>query len=372
MPIDAGDYSIQYASDGPGVLGSGQNGYALTWNDSTSHIAASPLSIYLLSASYTAADVFAKVLALDGSGSGLDADTVRATTPGAFGLTVLGAANLAAAGFGTMATATEASYLLTDGSRTGATIQAQFLSKGVILQRDSALLLSNALLDVRDQTGVSMLSLSRGGTVDGKTDLRLSTDGNVALRMLANYAAWGGNAAFMQFGNDRAFFTATYGVALARFSISSAKTVITSGRYDALPSPINVVDIYNGAGVSTNNIDGLLSLYNTSSGTPVAGFGASLDAYLKSSTTVGQAAGRLTWQWSTATHASRASKGQLSAYYTSTERPTITWGADSSNPLLSFYDVTTPIARQLLATGASHTVDDVITALQALGLVKQS
>ena len=36
-----------------------------------------------------------------------------------------------------------------------------------------------------------------------------------------------------------------------------------------------------------------------------------------------------------------------------------------------FYGVS-PIARAVLATGASHTVDDVITALQNLGLVKQS
>lgn len=38
---------------------------------------------------------------------------------------------------------------------------------------------------------------------------------------------------------------------------------------------------------------------------------------------------------------------------------------------IAFYGVAT-VARQLLATGASHTVDDVITALQTLGLVKQS
>lgn len=38
---------------------------------------------------------------------------------------------------------------------------------------------------------------------------------------------------------------------------------------------------------------------------------------------------------------------------------------------LGFYGVT-PISRATLATGASHTVDDVITALQNLGLVKQS
>jgi hypothetical protein len=38
---------------------------------------------------------------------------------------------------------------------------------------------------------------------------------------------------------------------------------------------------------------------------------------------------------------------------------------------IGFYNVT-PVTRQLLATGAGHTVDDVITALQNLGLLRQS
>jgi hypothetical protein len=107
-------------------------------------------------------------------------------------------------------------------------------------------------------------------------------------------------------------------------------------------------------------------------GTAAAGFGLGIAAQLESSTTNDQDAGRLTWKWATATHASRASQGQLTSYYTSTERPAITWGSDSSVALLSFYDVTTPIARAVLATGAGATVDNVITALQNLGLIKQS
>lgn len=43
----------------------------------------------------------------------------------------------------------------------------------------------------------------------------------------------------------------------------------------------------------------------------------------------------------------------------------------SSSATIGFYGVT-PIARAVLATGAGATVDNVITALQALGLVKQS
>jgi len=123
---------------------------------------------------------------------------------------------------------------------------------------------------------------------------------------------------------------------------------------------------------TTNAIVNTFRMRRASSGTPAAGFGIGFSARLMSDTTANRDAGRLTWAWSTATDASRATNGQLTAFYTTTERACITWGANSTVPLLSFYDVTTPIARQVLATGASRTVDDVITALQNLGLVKQS
>lgn len=51
----------------------------------------------LPSASYTAADVLAKLLTVDGSGSGLDADMLRGTAPTAFGLSLIDDADAAAA-----------------------------------------------------------------------------------------------------------------------------------------------------------------------------------------------------------------------------------------------------------------------------------
>jgi len=122
----------------------------------------------------------------------------------------------------------------------------------------------------------------------------------------------------------------------------------------------------------TNTIQNTITAGHNTSGTPAAGFGVATRAQLESSTTENQDAGRLTWEWDVATHAVRASKGQLTAFFTSTEHKPVTWGANSGGALLSFYDITTPIARQVLATGAGRTVDDVITTLQALGLVKQS
>jgi hypothetical protein len=45
-------------------------------------------------------------------------------------------------------------------------------------------------------------------------------------------------------------------------------------------------------------------------------------------------------------------------------------GTDTEQKL-AFWNAT-PVVQQVLATGASHTVDDVITLLQTLGLCKQS
>lgn len=113
---------------------------------------------------------------------------------------------------------------------------------------------------------------------------------------------------------------------------------------------------------ATNAIVNSLKLERGSSGTPAAGFGLGIVAQLESSTTETQDAGRLTWEWITATHASRASKGQLTSFYTSTERPAITWGSNSTVALLSFYDVVTPVARPTAYTQTYNTAARTVNA----------
>lgn len=71
--------------------------------------------------------------------------------------------------------------------------------------------------------------------------------------------------------------------------------------------------------------------------------------------------------WSLATGTDIASLGTAIIKWTKLAAVTISTSGGS----IGFYGVT-PIARAVLATGAAHTVDDVITALQNLGLVKQS
>lgn len=111
--------------------------------------------------------------------------------------------------------------------------------------------------------------------------------------------------------------------------------------------------------------------HNASSGTPAMGMGTGLLIQIASSTTASQNAARLVAKWSTATHASRQAQSDWTVYDYSAERTVVSIGANGSAGLLGFYGVT-PVARQTLATGAGASVDDVITALQNLGLVKQS
>ena len=123
-----------------------------------------------------------------------------------------------------------------------------------------------------------------------------------------------------------------------------------------------------------------------SSGTPGTGLGVALRAGLHSTTTADQDAGRLTWEWVTATHASRASRGKLTAYSTSSEQEAIAWDGDSGGVKLGFFGAT-PVAQSAAYTvtngsadrsydANSTTLDEVadvlgtlIGDLQAVGLI---
>lgn len=118
------------------------------------------------------------------------------------------------------------------------------------------------------------------------------------------------------------------------------------------------LSFYN-ADATTNAIVNHLRLRRNSTGTAAAGFGLGIIAELESSTTDAQSAGRLTWEWATATHASRAAKGKLTAFYTSTEREAITWVADSSSVKVGI-NQPTPTAKLHIANSASTGGDDLL------------
>lgn len=69
--------------------------------------------------------------------------------------------------------------------------------------------------------------------------------------------------------------------------------------------------------------------------------------------------------------ASAAGSINLAATNIVTDTTTGTQIGTAATQKLSVYGVT-PIVQPVLATGAGHTVDDVITALQNFGIVRQS
>lgn len=101
----------------------------------------------------------------------------------------------------------------------------------------------------------------------------------------------------------------------------------------------------------TNAVANTLRLRRNSTGTPATGFGGALNVQLKSSTTAGRDAGRLSWEWATATDASRAAKGKLTAYYTTSERDAIVWEATAGGAIVTVGGVLT-----VASAGASASV----------------
>jgi hypothetical protein len=95
---------------------------------------------------------------------------------------------------------------------------------------------------------------------------------------------------------------------------------------------------------ATNTVTNVVTIGHDSSGTPAASYGTGVAIQGKSSTTAGQSMGRVYWQWSTATHATRQAYGYFTAQDYNGERIGITVGSDGTQALLSFYNVT-PVAR---------------------------
>jgi len=110
---------------------------------------------------------------------------------------------------------------------------------------------------------------------------------------------------------------------------------------------------------------------STASTGGAAGFGVGQGFFAETATDATyQQQGLISTSWIDATNASRKAKISLSAYDTAV-RLGFEIEASGSESKIGFHGVA-PIVRAVLATGAGATVDNVITALQNLGLVKQA
>lgn len=110
----------------------------------------------------------------------------------------------------------------------------------------------------------------------------------------------------------------------------------------------------------TNAVTNVLTLGHNSSGTPAASFGTGLIFEGETTTTTDTSMARIRSVWTTATHASRAARGILSAYDTA-ERDCFMWEASGSAPMLAFYGVS-PVVRASAITQTYSTSTRTLAA----------
>lgn len=270
-------------------------------------------------------------------------------------------------------------YLLATGARTGATSQAQTFTNGVATGKVIAIADSaNAggfykadgttqVLGV-DSSGRRLLMNGASTSTDALVIKPNGSDNFLSFLKpdgtLVGTVTYGGLIFLASGANDlefRSSTTAGRGIVKRLTNSTSFYRVINVDGYALLNVSAGGITTFVVPLTATNTITNILVLAPTSTGTPAAGFGSAISVKLRSSTTDDQDAGRLSWEWSTATHASRASKGKLSAYYTSSERECIAWEANSTVPLVGFYGVA-PVARPTAYTQSYSTAARTVNA----------
>ena len=275
-------------------------------------------------------------------------------------------------------------YLLATGARTGASSQAQTFTVGV----STAALTLAGNVTAGTETQIAALTFTNGGNTVAKistvsTDasqddgslvfstalngsltekFRITRDGIITFPQKVYYYdanSWldgSGSAGSLQIG--------------ARVS-TAFYTALNTRNYAYLHRDIGASYIAPNR-TTTNDVGNILILRSDIvSGTPAAGYGGGLAFQLQSSTTASQSAALVAASWIVATHASRKARLALSAYDYNGAREGVRIDTDGSAALLGFYGHAAT-AQQTLATGAGASADDIITALQNLGLVKQS
>jgi len=187
------------------------------------------------------------------------------------------------------------------------------------------------------QSSRIQVSIQQDAVGDSAARLNLLTDSSASKGLVLKGAA-------AQSANLQEFQNAS-GDLLASFGATGIVTINPRSSLTATQQP--------------NLVVGYITIF-----TPTACFSLVIAAMLEISTTDHQDAGRLTWEWVTATHASRASRGKLTAYYTSTEQTAMAWDGDTGGLKLGFYGGT-PVAKAAAYTQTYSTADRTLAAYTA-------
>lgn len=364
---------VQDADDAP-ALGAGQQGYALTWNNATGAFVATAL------------------VTDHGALSGLTPDddhTQYALLAGrAGGQTLYG---------GTAANDDITIHGTSDSTRTTSYVILQPTAGyvGIGTSAPASALDVNGTITVNTGMLFTQASSGEANVIYTGSTVKNSTSNNTFGFMVAGLASALNNAMGPYFGargntysalaNQRGnvFFSAGYpstpttGEGQIRFICGSPEAVavaIDKSTFVGIgtTAPATLLHAVSTT-ATTDAVRNILTLGSnvTSPGVGAAGLGAAVLFTAKSTTTVDTTLARVQALWYEATHATFKGDLVLTAYDAGGEREGLRIRGAGSAPAIGFYGVA-PIERAVLATGAGATVDNVITALQNLGLVKQS
>jgi len=217
-----------------------------------------------------------------------------------------------------------------------------------------------------------------GGTMTGNMTLNTGVEIRATSGQPLILSGRGGSASQVRVTNESGFAptlnitgsgTATFQIQGATAMTASNSNQVNIGAgFDAIVFSKNVQSIISSA--ATNSTVNHFQRYTRTTGTAAAGLGINRQFFSHTSTGFDREQARIETRWHEATDASRKADYVLSVFDTA-QREAVRYRADGSGASIGFYGVA-PVARQLLATGVGATADDIITALQNLGLVRQS
>lgn len=242
------------------------------------------------------------------------------------------------------------SFLFSLVAKVGAADVASFVQR--VNGRLEALSDSSSITNDGRSTDNRLILVNPNATVNNYSSVIFADNRNTEAAWIA--------ARHIDHANDYAdLFLGTRGAdgAVIRLYITSAGDIGIGDKISAPAAKLEVTD----TDAATATVVNAVVFGHDSSGTPAVGFGTGVLVEGESSTTAGQSMGRLTYEWSVATHATRKALGKLSAFDAATEREAIRWGVDGTNPTLGFLGATA-IARPTAYTQTFSTADRTFAA----------
>jgi hypothetical protein len=155
--------------------------------------------------------------------------------------------------------------------------------------------------------------------------------------------------------------TASIDFYTAGSSASNRRMTITSGGFVGVGTNTPTTNFHVlRTDSGTNAVTGVVCIGRNSAGTSDVGFGSELRFQLKSSTTNDRDAGGLSYEWEVATEGSQIGLGRITAYYITTPREVMQWGATSSKPKVGFLGAPAAVQQTggAASAGAAYTATE--------------